>query len=134
MKLKGSPLSEFAELLPYIRNTLFAEEITSVEMLREMTEEELLQLPGVGSKNIAKIKTFLAKKGLKLQDIPLSELSELSSRVRRILQRADINSVEELEKRSKAKLLRLEGMGSKGIAEIKAFLASQGKKLKETSW
>ena len=115
---------------------LIENDITSFGDLTEMPEKKLLNIEGIGTITLDKIKAGLGKKGLSLKEEEKPVLEDIESfglhrKQIQILIENDITSFGDLTEMPEKKLLNIEGIGTITLDKIKAGLGKKGLSLKE---
>jgi len=147
-ELTGSPVDLLwagepsSKLGTQARNSLNAAGITTVGMLAESSEADLLRLRQFGPRRVEEARRVLALRGLALKPDTVTAGSPMASPVGALwedqpkdnistwalngLLRAGISTVGQLVASSEADLRDIRNLGDKGLAEIRRVLALQG--------
>ena len=122
---------ESLNLPSHVINLLKDSEVTFIEDLTKMTEEDLLRIHGISKRATRQIKAVLAERGLSLKSGNAVESWNLTFKVINQLQIRKITTIEDLTKMTEEDLSRIPGIGKKAINQIKAILAQKGLSLKK---
>jgi len=148
------PISDF-ELSVRSRNCLKRMNIRTLGDLLKVTEPDLLAYKNFGETSLLEVKSILASKGLRLgqmledrkevrpaaadgaaavneeiMQMPVSAL-ELSVRVRKALQRLNLNTLGDLAQCTEAELLGCKNFGQTSLAEVSQRLKEKGLSLRK---
>ncbi|MDO8643990.1 MAG: DNA-directed RNA polymerase subunit alpha C-terminal domain-containing protein [bacterium] len=126
-------------LRPQTANALWTAGITSLHDLVQKTEVELLRLPGFGPGSLRGVQVVLDRMGLRLGTKPAlvmnPEIIErlylpiealVSARKAEILRAAHIRYVGDLVQKTGVELLRLVGLGQRGLNQVLIVLTDMG--------
>ena len=126
---KSEPQLESLGISGYLRNKLYkAADIQTVEELTAKTEEDLLNL-GFSKYLLNQIKIALSARGLSLSSVPLDltglESLNLYPRLKNVLLREGIKTIDELTERTESELVSL-GFGEVALKIVKIALSERG--------
>ncbi len=123
-----------------IRNSLLQINVITIRDLLAYSEYELLKVKGIGHQGVAELSGLIKILGYNLKYDEFSNVEDnisntsikylnLSARFTNLLFRKHIFTIEELITYSKDELLKISGMGAKGVNEIEHVLNSLGYQL-----